>query len=158
MLERLEQLEAEGLLAIATADSETLEGLRVAYLGKQGHVAQILRTLGQLPKEDRKALGQGANRVKGRLSQAIGEREKHLADAALQAELGQRLDLSLPGAEGAAQGLYALAVERGDLARCVYKGREAGGESAPGAGGAEDHEGPGHRGVQGGRRTGRRSL
>ncbi len=105
MLDRLENLEAEGLKAIAAADREALEAIRVAYLGKQGHVAQILRTLGQLPKEDRKALGQGANRVKAALSQAIAAREQGLARAALDAELSERIDLSLPGAEGLHHGV-----------------------------------------------------
>ncbi|MEC7752257.1 MAG: phenylalanine--tRNA ligase subunit alpha [Myxococcota bacterium] len=105
MLDRLEKLEADGLAAIAAADRDALEALRVAYLGKQGHVAQILRTLGQLPKEERKALGQGANRVKGRLAQAIAQRERSLAAEALEAELSERLDLSLPGALGSDQGV-----------------------------------------------------
>ncbi|MAO83967.1 MAG: phenylalanine--tRNA ligase subunit alpha [Myxococcales bacterium] len=105
MLDRLEKLEADGLAAIAAADRDALEALRVAYLGKQGHVAQILRTLGQLPKEERKALGQGANRVKGRLAQAIAQRERSLAAEALELELSERLDLSLPGALGSDQGV-----------------------------------------------------
>ena len=57
MLDRLDKLEAEGLEAITAADSDALESLRVAYLGKQGHVAQILRTLGQLPKESARHWG-----------------------------------------------------------------------------------------------------
>ncbi len=105
MLDRLEKLEADGLASIAAADRDALEALRIAYLGKQGHVAQILRTLGQLPKEERKALGQGANRVKGRLAQAIAQRERSLAAEALELELSERLDLSLPGALGSDQGV-----------------------------------------------------
>ena len=105
MLDRLEKLEADGLAAITAADRDALEALRVAYLGKQGHVAQILRTLGQLPKEERKVLGQGANRVKGRLAQAIAQRERSLAAEALEAELSERLDLSLPGTLGSDQGV-----------------------------------------------------
>ena len=63
----LRALESEALAAIDRAqDSEALEAARIDYLGrKEGRISVILRGLGGMSAEDRPAVGQEANRVKG---------------------------------------------------------------------------------------------
>ena len=96
---QIEELEREAHAAIeASRSSSELEQLRVAYLGRNGKLTQILRSLGQIPAEQRKDVGFEANRAKGRLETRL---ESTLATV-LEAERRQqrqrdRLDLTLPG-------------------------------------------------------------
>ena len=96
---QIEELEREAHAAIeASRSSSELEQLRVAYLGRNGKLTQILRSLGQIPAEQRKDVGFEANRAKARLEALF---ESTLA-AVLEAERRQqrqrdRLDLTLPG-------------------------------------------------------------
>ena len=65
-IDALNALEAEAIAAAESApDSDALETVRVTYLGRsEGRISAILRGLGQLPAEDRPAVGQRANQVK----------------------------------------------------------------------------------------------
>ena len=56
MLDRLDTLEREALAELETTDdSETLHAWEVRYLGKKGQVTQILRSVGELPHDERPA-------------------------------------------------------------------------------------------------------
>jgi phenylalanyl-tRNA synthetase alpha chain len=96
---QIDELEREAHAAIeASRSSSELEQLRVAYLGRNGKLTQILRSLGQIPAEQRKDVGFEATRAKGRLEPRL---ESTLATV-LEAERRQqrqrdRLDLTLPG-------------------------------------------------------------
>ena len=96
---QIEELEREAHAAIeASRSSSELEQLRVAYLGRNGKLTQILRSLGQIPAEQRKDVGFEANRAKASLEARL---DSTLA-AVLEAERRQqrqrdRLDLTLPG-------------------------------------------------------------
>jgi len=85
--------------AVVAADSlQTLENLRVKYLGRKGALTEVLRGLGQAPETERPALGQAANEVKAAISQVLDERKAALEahEAEKRADLN-RVDLSLPG-------------------------------------------------------------
>ncbi|HXZ68440.1 MAG TPA: phenylalanine--tRNA ligase subunit alpha [Alphaproteobacteria bacterium] len=94
----LEQLESELTAAIASASSEAaLEEVRIGALGKKGSISELLKTLGIMSPDERKARGAEINRVKDRVSKAIAARKSALADAALEARLKtERLDVTLP--------------------------------------------------------------
>jgi phenylalanyl-tRNA synthetase alpha chain len=79
-IKTLSELEAEALEAIrAAADEAGLEHARVTYLGRgDGRISVILRGLGKLSPEERPAVGQEANRVKGVVSDAIDARGAEL--------------------------------------------------------------------------------
>ena len=86
MKERIEQLRgqfAEELAASVTLES--LEALRVAFLGKKGHVADLMRGLRDV--EDKKAAGQLINSFKGEVEEAIEGAEKTLREAAINAQV-----------------------------------------------------------------------
>ncbi len=91
----LRALEVEALAAIERAqDLDALEAVRIDYLGrKEGRISAILRGLGAMPAQDRPAVGQEANRVKGLVADALQEREASLAGPAA----GGHEDLTLPG-------------------------------------------------------------
>jgi len=99
MKEKLEEIRATGLAAIAQAESlRSLDDVRVKYLGRKGLVTDVLRGLGGAPPEERPALGKAANEVKQALSAAIDERKAELEalDASAKKDAAA-VDLSLPG-------------------------------------------------------------
>jgi phenylalanyl-tRNA synthetase alpha chain len=99
MLEQLSQLEKESLAALeAVEDSSALMDWNRHYLGKKGALTQMLRSVGQLPKEERPAFGQVANKVKVALEAAYEARAEDLRLMEMAQELERgALDVTLPG-------------------------------------------------------------
>lgn len=97
--QQLKDLEAKALQAIAAARSlDTLEQLRVAYLGKKGELSQILALMGKLPPSDRPTIGTLANTLKEKLLQELEARRETLQAEKIAAQLAaESLDVTLPG-------------------------------------------------------------
>ncbi len=99
MLDRVNQLEQsarDALAAVAAGDD--LKAWRTRYLGKQSELQDVLKGLGQLPKEERPAIGKRVNEVKQALTKAFEAREETLRQAELAANLSaEALDVTLPG-------------------------------------------------------------
>jgi len=96
MKQDLEQLASEALQEISSAaDAESLEQIRVRYLGRKGRLTLQLRQVGQLPAKERPAMGQLTNQVKSRLEKALEERKQSLAGARHGPQ--DTLDITLPG-------------------------------------------------------------
>jgi phenylalanyl-tRNA synthetase alpha chain len=100
-----QQLQQAGLGEIAAAVSpEALEDVRVRYLGRQGLVTGLMRGLGALPAEERRAAGARFNTLKDTIAEAVEARADALNRAALAGRLAaERADATLP-AMPAAQG------------------------------------------------------
>ena len=94
----LATLEFNTLADIAAASDETaLEATRIAALGKSGAVTGLLKTLGALAPDDRKAAGAAINTLKERVTEALAARKVTLSDLALDARLAsETLDITLP--------------------------------------------------------------
>ena len=109
-MENLEALSSEAKAAIeAAADGAVLEQLRVDYLGKKGQVTSLLKTLGQLPPEERRDAGAKINVVKQELQDLIGERKTALEAAAVEARLAEEtIDVTLPGRGQSTGGLHPV--------------------------------------------------
>jgi phenylalanyl-tRNA synthetase alpha chain len=99
MLDQLKQLEKEALAALETAeDSGGLSEWSRSYLGKKGALTQLLRSVGQLPKEERPAFGRTANEVKVRLDAAYEAHSETVRRNEMLHELETgAVDVSLPG-------------------------------------------------------------
>jgi phenylalanyl-tRNA synthetase alpha chain len=99
MLQKLRALKDEALQALETvSDSGGLESWRIGHLGRKSDLNQILRNVGQLPPEERPAVGRLANEVKLALEAAYQDK----AEALQRQELGkalreERIDVTLPG-------------------------------------------------------------
>ena len=106
----LEQLSEQAKSAIAQASElDTLEHLRVEYLGKKGSITALLKNLGQLSAENRPAAGARINEVKQALQALINAHKQHLEDRALGAQLAaQALDVTLPGRSVDVGGLHPV--------------------------------------------------
>jgi phenylalanyl-tRNA synthetase alpha chain len=97
----IENLGADALNRIAAAqDLDTVEALRVAFLGKQGSISGLLKTLGAMSSDERQAEGPKIHALREGVSTALTERKAALESAALEARLAaERLDLTLPSPE-----------------------------------------------------------
>ncbi|MCF3945717.1 phenylalanine--tRNA ligase subunit alpha [Acidiphilium iwatense] len=98
MSDDLSIIETEARDAIAAAaDPAALDAVRVGLLGKSGRVTALLKTLGTLDPETRKAFGASVNDLKAGLADAIEQRRAMLDAAALAARLeAERIDVTLP--------------------------------------------------------------
>ena len=96
---QLEQIKQEASNAIALAlDLDTLEQLRVKYMGKKGPIPQVLSGMGKLDPADRPKVGARANEVKDAIQTALDDRKTMLQAAAIQAQLeAETLDVTMPG-------------------------------------------------------------
>jgi phenylalanyl-tRNA synthetase alpha chain len=95
----LNQLRAEGESAIAAAGTTAeLEELRVRLLGRKSELTQTLRSIGELPADERGPVGKAANEVRQALERQLAERTDELAAAELDRRLAEdRVDVTLPG-------------------------------------------------------------
>jgi len=85
----------------AASDEATLEAVRVAALGKKGAVSELLKTLGSMTPDERKARGPLINGLRDTVQSAILAKREALAEAALERRLTQeRVDVTLPVQEG----------------------------------------------------------
>jgi phenylalanyl-tRNA synthetase alpha chain len=93
----LNMLRQTALPAIAAADSASLEELRVALMGKTGSVTMLLKSLGNMEPDARKAAGAEINLLKTEITEALTARRAVLDAAALEARLAaERLDVTQP--------------------------------------------------------------
>ena len=99
MQEELNGIEQAALRGLSEArDEPSLEAWRVQHLGRSAPLMQFIAGLGQIPKDDRPAAGQAANRVKVALEAALSERREALRIAALASSLEEeQIDVTLPG-------------------------------------------------------------
>ncbi|HUA10573.1 MAG TPA: phenylalanine--tRNA ligase subunit alpha [Solirubrobacteraceae bacterium] len=100
MIERIEQLRGEAREQIAAAgDSAELERLRVAWLGRRAELPLLLRSVGELPPEERGPVGRAANEARRELEALLDARASELAARELEASIEQgAADITLPGA------------------------------------------------------------
>jgi phenylalanyl-tRNA synthetase alpha chain len=85
-----------------------LDQWRIAYLGRQGAVTQILRGLGEIAKEERPAVGAAANKLRGDLESALEGRREEIERSAAEALEAGSIDVSLPGRKGLVGRLHPI--------------------------------------------------
>ena len=89
--------EARGA-ALAARSASELEAVRVRFLGRQGILTQLLRSLGRLPAAERPLVGAAANEVKRELEALLEARLGQAREAErARARQQERPDLTLPG-------------------------------------------------------------
>lgn len=93
-----ETLKPQILKSIEEAHSlTTLDEIRVSVLGKKGSLTEIMKTLGQLPPEERKEAGQTLNIIKTEISNALDAKKKVLEEKELEQKLAtESVDITLP--------------------------------------------------------------
>jgi len=107
LTDQIATLEREALERVAAAgDLQSLDELRVHYLGKKGALTSLLRGLGSMSAEERPAAGQDLNRAKQQIQAAVDERKSSLRASELDRPAS--LDLTLPGVNSERGTLHPL--------------------------------------------------
>jgi phenylalanyl-tRNA synthetase alpha chain len=97
MIHPLEQLRADALGAIASAEDEHALGLvRVRFLGRSGSIAEWGDKMKSLPKEEKPIVGKLLNEVRTAVAAAIEARAEQFRSASESAAIAN-IDISLPG-------------------------------------------------------------
>jgi phenylalanyl-tRNA synthetase alpha chain len=106
----LQALLAGARAAIAGAATiEELEQIRVRLLGKKGEITALLKTLGSMDPEARRAAGAKINEAKDAVSNALDERRSALEAQNLAAQLASdSVDVTLPGRGQSMGGLHPV--------------------------------------------------
>jgi phenylalanyl-tRNA synthetase alpha chain len=110
LMENLDALVAQALEAIEqAADVATLEQIRVQYLGKKGELTQVMKTLGNIPAEERPKVGALVNQAKEQVQSVLNGRKSEMESAAMNARLAaERVDVTLPGRGQTTGGLHPV--------------------------------------------------
>jgi phenylalanyl-tRNA synthetase alpha chain len=112
----LDRLAAELVAELAgLATEQEIRAAQARYLGKKGRLGEPMKALGRLPAEDRPAVGEAANRAKGAIEAAVGERLRALDEAALGADLSRVLDVTLPARGPRLGTLHPLTLVRREI-------------------------------------------
>ena len=92
-----------------------LENAKAQFLGKAGHITVLMKGLGALSIEEKKAQGALINKSKVAIEEALNAKRQALADAELNVQLkAEAIDVSLPARAQASGGLHpvSLTLER----------------------------------------------
>lgn len=97
-MDAIDEIRERTLAAIvAAADPGQLDAVRVAAIGKKGDVTGLMKTLGGLEPDARRAFGQAVNQLKDDVQSALDARRAVLDSAALDARLmAERIDVTKP--------------------------------------------------------------
>ena len=91
--------ESKKALEAATTVAET-EETRIKVLGKKGSLTGILKSMGQLSPEERKELGQAANKVRAEIEQLLADKVAELKEKEKTARFeAEAIDVTEPGKE-----------------------------------------------------------
>jgi phenylalanyl-tRNA synthetase alpha chain len=110
-----ESIDLDALVAAAAGDIALaneladLEQIRVRLLGKKGEITQLLKALGAMDAEARRAAGAKINSAKETLQNQLEARKTELESAALAKRLSSNaLDVTLPGRGQSTGGLHPI--------------------------------------------------
>jgi phenylalanyl-tRNA synthetase alpha chain len=104
-------------LALAT-DASALEDVRVRFLGRNGEITLVRRSIGTLPPIERPEAGKIINAAVAGLEALVDTAANALAFRALDAELERRVDVTFPGTARAMGSLHP--VRRAIEDACAY--------------------------------------
>jgi phenylalanyl-tRNA synthetase alpha chain len=94
---QIQELKKSALKEISVAgDLEKLEKVRIKYLGRKGELTLILRSLKDLPLEERRKIGPLAQQLKKELEDKLEQKSKQLTSH-LSPFISPRIDITRPG-------------------------------------------------------------
>lgn len=97
-MSEIQQIAQDAQTRIAAAqDLAGLEALRVEFLGKQGSVSALLKTLGKMSPEERQEKAPAIQTLRQQVADGLAQKKAALEEAELEARLAnETLDLTLP--------------------------------------------------------------
>ena len=96
MRDEIKRIEEAALQEIgcAAADKETLENLRIKYLGRKGVITELFKKMAEFSPSEKPEAGKLLNVLKNNLTCALDEKARAVSSG--EAE-GPALDVTLPG-------------------------------------------------------------
>ncbi|WP_291582454.1 phenylalanine--tRNA ligase subunit alpha [Clostridium sp. UBA6640] len=96
---------------------EELESLRIRFLGKNGELTNILKSLSSLSTEERKAIGVEGNKLKNYITERISELKTDLENRSME----NKFDITLPGMEFEEGTYHPITIVQRDIEE-IFKG------------------------------------
>ena len=98
MNERLENIREAAIAALGAAQNlSQLNDVRIAYLGKKGELTAVLKSMKDVPKEERPAFGQMVNDTREEIEALLEETKARMEAEALERRLKEEvIDVTLP--------------------------------------------------------------
>jgi phenylalanyl-tRNA synthetase alpha chain len=121
---QLASLRERALAELTQIEStDALEDWRTRYLGRErGELTAVLKGLGKLPDQQRKAIGQAANRIKADLDAQLEARTQELRGRERAEALErERLDVTLPGRPAPRGHVHPLSLTMRDIATTMTR-------------------------------------
>ena len=108
----------DALARIAGADTlDAVEALRIEFLGKQGSISALLKTLGALSPEERQTTGPKIHALREGVTEALAAAKSALEAAALDARLAaETIDLTLPAPDAMRGSVHPVSQVMDELA------------------------------------------
>ncbi|MFV9511133.1 phenylalanine--tRNA ligase subunit alpha [Tepidibacillus sp. LV47] len=99
MQDRLKQIRVNALAEIdQVTDLQSLQSLRIKYLGKKGEITEVLRGMGALSQEERPYIGKLVNEIREEIEQVLRQKEEFLREKEMEQRLKEEtIDVTLPG-------------------------------------------------------------
>ncbi len=109
-MNNLEAIVSEATALFGTVgESAELEQAKARFLGKAGVLTELLKGLGKMPQEERRAAGALINAAKDRIEAALSARRELLAGRQLESRLAaESLDVTLPGRRQSAGSIHPV--------------------------------------------------
>lgn len=96
MKEKIKDIKRSALQEVGSAsDGETIEKLRIKYLGRKGLVTELFKKMNEVPAGERSEHGKLINSLKNSVTKALDE--KAASVSAWVSEKRERVDITLPG-------------------------------------------------------------
>lgn len=96
---------------------EELEALRIRFLGKNGELTNILKSLSSFSIEERKAIGVEGNKLKNYITERISELKTDLENSSME----NKFDITLPGMEIEEGTYHPITIVQRDIEE-IFKG------------------------------------
>ncbi|MBR6704876.1 MAG: phenylalanine--tRNA ligase subunit alpha [Lachnospiraceae bacterium] len=98
MQEKLARIKKEALAKLNAAGTmDTLNEIRLAYLGKKGELTEVLKGMRDVAPEDRPKVGEWVNSTRKAIEDRLASAQKEIAEKALEARLkAETVDVTLP--------------------------------------------------------------
>ena len=98
MKDQIAKIKEDALKAIESVkDSQTLNEVRVKFLGKKGELTSVLRGMGALSAEERPKIGALVNVVRNEIEEKLQKAEKEFKKLEMNAKLQkEKIDITLP--------------------------------------------------------------
>jgi len=97
MTDKLRQIEEEALREIYSYrdDRDSLEKLRIKYLGRKGIITELFKKMGEVSSEEKADVGKLINAIKTNVTNALDDKTKSASKT--ERERSEHIDITLPG-------------------------------------------------------------